>query len=384
MPDAKSVRWTGDEADPSRTGLSRSGLESIWKDAEALYSTGLHPAVALTIRHRGQVVLDRACGHVDAAQTRRVDGDTLYNMFSASKLVSATLVMALVERGDLRLDVPVRSYLPELQSPATLREILTHRAGLHRIPDLGITLEECVQPGAQRAALKHIRPHRPGWTAYSPMLMGALLGELVMATQGCDMGELARDLLPDLGLSYGTDRPGDVCEHVITAPPLAPMAKVFRDTVGWPLDVAVAFSNSETFKNAVIPSVNVMCTGRSITRFLQMLMNGGELDGVRTLKERTIRQMVQERTPASLDGTFGFPMRYGLGPMLGGDRFSLFGLGTRGSFGHLGLSTLVVYADPRRQLCVAFLNTGKALLAPGFVLWYKALQRIPMVVPRSS
>lgn len=385
VPDPQRVRWTGTEVDPARTGLSTEGIETIWRDVEALYRTGLHPAVALTIRHRGEVVLDRACGHVDAAQTRVVDGETEFNLFSASKLLSAVLVMALVERRELGLDIPLRTYLPTLEhSGATLREVLTHRAGLHRMPRLGLTLEQCLDDDVQIEALRHARPNRPGWTAYSPMLSGVLLGQLVRATQGCDLRELARDLLPDSGLNYGSSRPDDVAEHLVTAPPLAPMARIFEDTVGWPLEEAVAFSNSTAFKQAVLPSANAMCTGRGATRFLQMLLDGGTMGGVRVLKERTIRHMVHERTPASPDGTFGIPMRYGLGPMLGGDRLSLFGFGTRGAFGHLGLATLVVYADPRRHLAVAFMNTGKALLAPGFVRWYKALQRIPMVVPRSA
>jgi len=385
VPEPSTVRWIGDEVDPRRTGLKASALESIWKDVEALYATGLHPAVGLTLRHRGHVVLDRACGHVDVAQTRVVDGDTLWNVFSASKLVSAVLVMALVERDELRLDVPLSTYLPTLTaSDATLRQLLMHRAGLHRMPPLGVSMEACLDEDFQLEALAQVRPFAPGWTAYSPMLFGVLLGQLVLRTQGCDMQQLASELLPDLGIRFGTDRPQDVAEHALTAPSPRPMLRVFRDTVGWPLDEAIEFSNSLAFKTAVLPSANVMGTGRDLTRFLQLLLNGGEIDGVRVLKERTVRHMVHERTPRSPDGTFGFPMRYGLGPMLGGDRMSLFGLGTRGAFGHLGLTTVVLYADPRRELCVALLNTGKPLLAPGFVRWYKALQRIPMVVPRSS
>ena len=62
--------------------------------------------------------------------------------------------------------------------------------------------------------------------------------------------------------------------------------------------------------------------------------------------------------------------------------FSLFGLNTRGAFGHLGLSNVVVYADPARDLSVAFLNTGKPIIAPGMVRWYWVLQRIALMVPR--
>ncbi len=77
-------------------------------------------------------------------------------------------------------------------------------------------------------------------------------------------------------------------------------------------------------------------------------------------------------------------MRYGLGVMMGGTAFSLFGLNTAGAYGHLGLSNVVVYADPSRELAVAFLNTGKPMLAPGMVQWYAVLQRIANLVPRTA
>ena len=106
------------------------------------------------------------------------------------------------------------------------------------------------------------------------------------------------------------------------------------------------------------------------------------MDGTRVLQTKTIQNAVTDVTPVQLDGTFGFPIRYGLGVMMGGMRFSLFGLNTRGAFGHLGFTGVVVYADPVRELAVAFLNTGKPMLAPGMVRWYWILQRLTMLVPR--
>jgi len=68
--------------------------------------------------------------------------------------------------------------------------------------------------------------------------------------------------------------------------------------------------------------------------------------------------------------------------MRGGSVFSLFGLDTRSAFGHLGFTNVVVYADPSRELAVSFLNTGKPMLAPGLVRWYRVLQRIARTAVR--
>ena len=56
-------------------------------------------------------------------------------------------------------------------------------------------------------------------------------------------------------------------------------------------------------------------------------------------------------------------------------------IGTPGAFGHLGLSNVVVFADPARELVVTFLNTGKPMMDPGMVRWYWVLQRIATVLP---
>jgi CubicO group peptidase (beta-lactamase class C family) len=153
------------------------------------------------------------------------------------------------------------------------------------------------------------------------------------------------------------------------------MSRIFQRTIGVDPGL-VEETNEPRFLTGLHPSANIIGTARETTRFLQMLLNGGELDGVRVLKEDTIRRAVTDVTHTQSDGTFLLPMRYGLGLMMGDEKFSLFGFGTPGAFGHIGFSNVVVYADPRRELAVAFLNSGKPMMAPGMIRWVWALQRI--------
>ena len=118
----------------------------MWRACVATYRTGLYPALALCIRRRGQVVLDRSLGHVrgnaphDPADAHRVVATprTLFNLFSASKMVTAMLVHLCDQRGLLHLDDPVAHYLPAFgqhgKDRITLRHVLTHRAGIPNIP----------------------------------------------------------------------------------------------------------------------------------------------------------------------------------------------------------------------------------------------------------
>ena len=81
--------------------------------------------------------------------------------------------------------------------------MLQHKAGLHRFPgDLGMApLDLLADPGAQREVLFRVEPAgRRGWVAYSPILMGVVLAEVIRATQGCDVREFAAsEILDPLG-----------------------------------------------------------------------------------------------------------------------------------------------------------------------------------------
>ncbi|MCB9591997.1 MAG: beta-lactamase family protein [Sandaracinaceae bacterium] len=368
--------------------------ESVWEDLVKLYETGLHPAIALAVIHRGRVVLNRTIGHLLNHPAGDAVGDvatpdTLFSLFSASKIVSSMVLHSLVEDGSLSLDDRVVEYLPGFgrhgKDAIAIRHLLNHTAGIPDMPE-GVDIEAAVAAGGLDVTLLYdLEPkHAPGVNAaYHPMTGWFLLGEIVRQATGKDLREqLQARFLEPLGfegLSYGVREAdlGRVARHAITGLPVPGfMGEIFERTVGATLDHAVDVSNRREFLTGLVPSVNVVGTPLQTARFMQMLLAGGELGGVRVLRPETIQRATTTVTRGQLDSTFGFPMRYGLGPMMGGNRFSLFGLGTRGAYGHLGLSAVVVYADPRRDLAVAFLNTGKTMAAPGMLQWAWCLQRI--------
>jgi len=392
--DGRALTSIGEEADSSLE------LEPVWTEVLRLYSTGLHPAIGLCVMHQGQVVLDRTVGHVHnmpgvepgpVATTH-----TLFNLFSASKVLTSVLVHGLVEDRLLRLDDPVAQHIPEFgrhgKGGIQIQHLLSHTAGIPDMPRVGDPAAMLAEAKVPLAALCDLRPQTaPGRNvAYHPMTAWFLLTEIMLRVTGKDPRQLLRErVLDPLGfehLNYGVspEHMDQVAKHLRTGPPIpSVMSKIFERTIGLDVETAVELSNSPTFLSAVLPSANVIATGRETCRFLQLLLNGGELDGVRILRADTVRRAVGTVTRGQLDSTFGFPVRYGLGMMMGGNRFSLFGLTTRGAFGHLGFSNIVVYADPARELTVSFLNTGKPMLAPGMLRWYWALQRLALAVPKS-
>ena len=407
--DRNEVRLPVGDAD-AVTAVQRVGREEpsefdvsgLWAEVRRMYQGGLHPAVGLTVFHRGRCVLDRTVGHVQhhpgSAPGPVVELDTPFNLFSASKIVTATLIHALVEDHLIDLDKRVDHYLPGFGSHGKdrirVRHLLNHTAGIPDMPT-DVDVEAALLSGeVPLASLYALKPKwEPGSAhAYHPITSWVLLQQIAERVSGQGLQDLLRTRLLEpaalSGMGYGVplDQIESVAQHAYTGVP-APklMGDIFERTIGVGLERAVQLTNSPAFLTAVLPSANVCGTGREVCQFLQLLLDGGRAnDGTRVLQARTIERAITDVTPVRLDGTFGFPMRYGLGMMMGGMRFSLFGLNTRGAFGHLGFTGVVVYADPVRQLAVAFLNTGKPMLAPGMVRWYWILQRLAMLVPRGQ
>ncbi len=394
VDDARAVVRRGAE---EQAGLN---LEPVWDECVRMYEGGLHPAVGLTVFHRGRCVLDRTVGHVEhtpgEAPGPVVTPETPFNLFSASKILTAMLVHAVAEDGLIDLDERVAHYLPGFAQAGKdrirLRHLLNHTAGIPDMPQ-GIDPHAILKTGdVPWDAVFAIEPKsEPGRViAYHPVTSWVVLQRILEEATGSSLQALMRGRLIGPagldGLTYGVapERVADVAKHAYTGVP-APrlMSQIFERTIGLDLDTAVGLTNTPEFLTAVLPSANICGTGRQVCAFLQLLLDGGRAgDGTQVLQPATVRAAVTDVTPVQLDGTFGFPMRYGLGVMMGGMRFSLFGLNTRGAFGHLGFTGVVVYADPVRELAVAFLNTGKPMLAPGMVRWYWILQKLAMAVPR--
>ena len=144
--DLQTVTTVAAEANPSDVAMTRDGIEAIWSSVENLYKSGIHPAIALCVRRKGEVVIDRAIGHAsgngpqDAPDVPKVlaTPDTPFCIFSASKGTTATLIHLLDERRLLHTGDPVAEYLPEFarngKAYITIGHLLAHRAAIPQMP----------------------------------------------------------------------------------------------------------------------------------------------------------------------------------------------------------------------------------------------------------
>lgn len=391
------------EVDPREGGVTPEAIDTIWKSVERLYDSGLHPAISLCVRRNGKVVLDRAMGHArgnspdDTLDSKLVQATpkTLFNLYSASKCVTAMLIHILEERGQVNIDKPVADYIPEFakhgKGRITVRQVLTHRAGVPNVPGVKIELETAANPSDVMALISDAKPsHGPGEKlAYHALTMGYIAGEIATRVSGKDLRTLLNDeIRKPLGfahLNYGVpeaDLPM-VAQNAFTgAPAFPPYSWAMEKSLGLSLRDAVEISNDPRFLTGVIPSANVIATANETSRYFQMLLNGGELDGTRIMKPATVRRAIEPQHGLEYDTFMNLPIRYGMGFMLGHKWLSLYGHDTADAFGHIGFTAVTVWADPERKIAAALMTSGKPFITPGQVLWLNVARTVSKVIPK--
>jgi CubicO group peptidase (beta-lactamase class C family) len=382
--DLESVTAFGEEVPAREADLSSEAVERVWRSVEAIYRTGVHPAIQVCIRRSGHVVLNRAIGHAagnapgESPDSRKVPvgPDTPFTIYSAAKAVTAMVIHKLDEKRVLHLEDRVCDFIPEFarqgKERVTLRHLLMHRAGLPNLPPESMDLNLLARPEHVVEILcdAELRT-RPGrLLAYHAVTGGFILGEVVRRATGLDIrAVLEKEIADPLGfrwMRYGVaaEDVKRVARNAVTGPPiLPPVSTLFRRALGASLEEIVQLSNDPRFLTGIIPSANVVCTASELTAFYQCLLQEGTLDDVQVFEPRTVRHATAEQTYWELDLTLGVPLRYGLGFMLGGEWVSPLGWDNPLAFGHLGFTNIFSWADPERALSVAVLTSGKPVVS---------------------
>jgi CubicO group peptidase (beta-lactamase class C family) len=335
--------WAG--CPPQQAGVRQRGLTRALDLISARGAT----AQLCVLRH-GQVVLDRAVGCPAGA---------LFWLFSASKPFVALLIHLLAERGELSLDDRVAAYWPRFghqgKEDITIRQVLAHRSGL---PVARSRALDALAMTDWEQSVRHIEQARPAWPpgqvpAYHYISYGFILGEIARRVTGTALPDfLATAFLRPLGLN-------DV--HLGLADAQWPRHVPIRGR-GLPGVVSAAFVNRRVTREAVIPAAGVSATARDLARFYQALLRGGELDGVRVLRPETVEAARQPSGHGETDRFLRLPIRWSYGFQLGGPAGAPAAsrpMGRRSGplvFGHNGSNCCVAWADPERQLVVAYLT----------------------------
>ncbi|MEY2862495.1 MAG: hypothetical protein RLY58_202 [Pseudomonadota bacterium] len=363
-------------------GMTDAQVQRIWHAVEKLYQGGNHPMVSICLRRQGQVVLHRSIGHVrgngpdDLPSTPKqlAQPNTPVCLFSASKVVTAMLLHLLDERGELNLLDPVSHYVPEFgvngKRRATLFHLLSHRGGIPRI-DGDVTPELLFDRHAIVQKLCAAAPVSPSGhrQAYHAVTAGYILGEVIERVTGMDLRAFLHESIEKpMGMrcfNYGLApefRPDAAVNYATGIHPALGTDLYLNHVLGGGLQLAVDVTNDTRFMDTICPAGNIYTDADQACRFFEMLLNGGELDGVRIFSPETVFRATLETTRPTIDATLLAPMRYALGTMLGDNPVGIFGPMTAQAFGHIGFSNIFCWADPARDISATIMTSGKSVV----------------------
>jgi len=280
-------------------------------------------SVAVTVG--GELVVDIWGGHTDEAQTRPWQRDTITNVWSTTKTMTALCALMLADAGELDVDRPVAKYWPEFASSGKgrvlVRHLLGHTSGLPGWTE-PITVEDLYD---WEKATSLLAAQEPWWepgtaSGYHAVTQGFLVGEVLRRITGQTVGTFFREQLAEpVGADFhiGLD-PGQFerVANVIAPPPfsealIAQASEIAIRTLTNPMLSAEA-SWTEPWRRAEIPAANGHGNARAVASIQAALANGGEVGGKRLLSAAGAERVLEEQSYGQ-DHVLGMPVRFGLG-----------------------------------------------------------------------
>jgi CubicO group peptidase (beta-lactamase class C family) len=353
------------------------------------FAEGNELGASLCLTLEGETVVDLWAGHRDAAREEPWQRDTLANVYSTTKGVTAIAAHRLVDEGLLDLDAPVARYWPEFAAGGKrdlpVRYLLSHQAGLAAVgapvaPDALYDWSEMTRLLAEQ---------EPWWEpgkahGYHALTFGWLVGELVRRIRGKGIGDVVRaEIAAPLGaefeIGFGPELDGRVAPLVqgpvhapaaggpgmdliqqIQANPEGLLARAF----GNPPLVAMS-PNTRAWRAAELAAANGHSNAFSLARIYGALANGGAIGGVRLLSREAVERARAEQVRGK-DEVLPLTTRLALGFFLPTDEEPL-GPNPR-VFGHGGAGGSYSMADPEHRLSFGYvmnlMHTGLWLVDP--------------------
>lgn len=341
------------ESHPEALNLDPRPLARLCGIIERHIAEGHHPGAQVAVARHGKLALFRHFG--EARLGTPTTADTVFLMYSNTKVVTASALWLLAEEGMLRFSDPVAMHIPEFaahgKADITILQLLTHQGGfpfavvppecwddhaLLRQTVSGFTLEWT--PGSR----VHYHPTSAHWVA----------AVLIEAITGQDFRTFIRErILAPLGLER---------EVIIgMAEADLPRAAEIYDPQQEGAFIPRAAENTPAHHAAGIPGGGGYGTARGMAAFYQALAQGGTLGGTRLFSPRMIEFVTRNLTGDRIDDYMGIPMHRGLGPHSRGETPVARGLGTIAhprSFGHGGVGSSYCWADPTSGVSFAFFS----------------------------
>ena len=369
---------------PESVGMSSERLERLTAALQAYVDDDrLAGAVAIVARH-GKIAYMEAVGYRDKESGAQMTTDAIFRIASQTKALASVGVMLLQEEGRLLITDPVGKYLPEFMEttvaepdgsggynvvpakrPITIRDLLTHTAGISygsgpaadKWEAAGITgwyfadRDETVGDVMARLAELPLDGH-PGeaWIyGFNTDILGAMIEKISGQTLGAF---LAERLFGPLGM--------EDTHFFLPAGKVDRLATVYSATDAGGIERAPdpghmvgqgAYVDGP--RKSFSAGAGLLSTATDYARFLQMMLNGGELDGVRVLSRKSVESMTVGHTG---DIPFRPGQSFGLGFSVVEDPAALGLPASVGEYAWGGAYHSTYWVDPAEELVVAYMT----------------------------
>jgi CubicO group peptidase (beta-lactamase class C family) len=406
--------WPLPTAKPEEAGFSSERLARIRPGLQKFIDQKICPNLVTLVARHGKVVYFDAQGFMDFESRKPVQKDTIYRMWSNTKPITGVATMICMEEGLLDLDDSVSKYIPAFKNPVVrYQETMGNRetgrgsrAVTPTVPaDREITIRDCLRnttglPTPRNAPIQYLVEFKDIYTADN--WLADPVKPLDIRKNIEALAKLPLDFQPGTQFVYQVGFPivGIILEMVTGKTldefyrerifkPLGMKDTSFylpedkldrfpccyrpvRDHSGWKIVITEKPETSEKVKGppqyceAGGGGGGVLSTAADYVRFAQMLLNGGELEGVRILGRKTVELMTKSHTAESVQIAvsgpgFGFGM--GVGVYKGAVPPIMRSVGT---FGWSGLAGTTFFADPKEDLiCECFTQVLTGSMMPG-------------------
>jgi CubicO group peptidase (beta-lactamase class C family) len=374
-------------AAPEAVGISSQRLDRMHKSMQAFVDRHEAGGIVTLVARDGKVVDLQAFGFQDVEGKKAMRTDTIFRIASMSKPVTTVGVMMLYEEGKLSLNDPVSKYIPSFKNqkvinvtpngtvatvPAqrdiTIRDLLTHRSGLsygfanngpvgdaYRKTDVsdGLTVTDgTLAANIDRLAAAPLVQQPGGPWHYG--LSTDVLGRVIEVISGMPFDAFLRErILKPLAMNDTSfDVPEDKWSRfaVVYSPDGAGGIRPMKDPETFVNAIMSPIAYYKSPKRYFSGGAGLTATISDYARFCQMLLNGGELDGVRLLSPKTVELMTTSHTSDLPTGGGGPGSNFGLGFRITADLGATQTLGSVGSYAWGGIYGTSFWIDPKEHM----------------------------------
>ncbi|HTQ13358.1 MAG TPA: serine hydrolase domain-containing protein [Rhizomicrobium sp.] len=307
-------------------GFVKEGFEKVRDGFAANLAGGADLGASVCVTRDGETVVDLWGGHADAAKTRPWQRDTIVNVYSTTKTMTALTALMLADRGLIDFAAPVARYWPEFaangKARVTVAHLMSHSSGLSGWKEK-IATRDLYDWEKMTSLLAAQAPFWEPGTApgYHALTQGYLVGEVIRRVTGRSVGTVFREeIAQPLGADFWIGLPASEDGRVAELIPPPPGEAVGDAGGGDPIQtnmatnpgIDVAETKTRAWRGAEIPAAGGTGNARAVAEIHAILANGGVAKGRRFLSEAGCRKALELQVEGT-DKVMGVPARFGLG-----------------------------------------------------------------------